>query len=106
MSWNGGRSLITDAVHIGGNKETVPMHEFRIGRVVLNFYRDGLAFLQTQDGTWRRAVVSRGLNDPAGRGLKLDRRDAQREIGLGEWGRLLGRQTRHGIPTGRATDQF
>src|ERR1700685_4786801 len=77
---NGRRSLIADAVHVGGNKEAVPVHEFRIRGVILNFYGDGLAFLQTQDRTRHRAVVSDGLNDPARRGLELDRREAERAM--------------------------
>ena len=92
MSRNCGRSLIGDAIYVGGNKETVPVHEFRIRGVVLNFYRDRLAFLQTQDRTRHRAVVSDGLNNPARRGFELDWRDAQREIGRRECWRFLGRQ--------------
>ena len=47
MSGDGRRPLVPNAIHMGRDEETVPMHKFWIGRVVLNIDCDGLPLLQT-----------------------------------------------------------
>jgi hypothetical protein len=72
------------SVHVGGNQQSVKMHELRHVGVVDHVHRDRHALLHPQQRPRRSAVVPDGADDAIGRQFHRDRRDLQREIGLGD----------------------
>ena len=71
------------SVHIGGNQQSVKMHELRHVGVIDHVHRDRHALLHPQPRPRRDAVVADGADNAIGRQFDRDRRDFQREIGLG-----------------------
>ncbi len=78
-----GRAFFLRSVHVGGNQQSVKMHKLRHVGVIDHVHRDRHAFLHPQPRPRRGAVVPDGAENAIGRQFDRDRRDLQREIGLG-----------------------
>ncbi len=77
------RAFFLRSVDIGGNQQSVKMHKLRHVGLIDHVHRDRHALLHPQPRPRRGAVVPDGADDAIGRQFHRDRRDFEREIGLG-----------------------
>ena len=89
MRRHGRGALFIRAIHFRRHEQAVPMNQFRGLRIVEYVYCDRLAFMQPQDRTRRRAVVTCRLDLFLRGNFPFDRRNANGHVGFGIFLRSL-----------------